>query len=401
MEPAYRLNSSADGERLVLHYLGPRDEPWLRVLLDECARFAGKKHAELRERLKEPLPASAPRNKLRLAIQVLERLLPESPKREPSPREVRSRVFRAASQSRAPRRAIFERVAAELRVEVDRVEESLFADLASQRRVAAVPLDLSPTRLALLANQALVLSFLKRAERIRVRAWGGNTHALVRHAHQLGLICAVSKAPPAPATFDAASGVLLEISGPFALFRKTEVYGRSLASLLPRAARCQHFELEADCILARSSSLTTLHLSPYDPIYPARELPRSDSRVEARFARDFGKLAPDWHLEPEPEPLDAGTALIFPDFELSHRHHPERRFLLEIVGFWTPEYVRDKLAKLSAAGIRHLILCVDDARRASEADLPPEARVLRYKKHIDAAAVLAMMETNDRVASES
>jgi predicted nuclease of restriction endonuclease-like RecB superfamily len=391
VETAYRLSSSVEGDRLVLHYLTPRDEPWLRVLLDECARFAGKRAAELHERLQEPLPKSAPRHKLRLAARVLERLLPESPARDPSPREVRFRVFRAARDEYATRRQVFERVARELRAEVDRIEDGLFADLASQRRVAALPQDLSPSRLALLTNQALVLAYLKRAERVRIRAWG-STHALVRHAHRLGLICVVSRAAslgPGPA--DALPGVVLEISGPFALFHKTEVYGRSLSSLLPRALRCQHFELEADCVLGHGAEPSILYVSPYDPIYPARELPSFDSRVAARFARDFVELAPDWHIVREPEPIDADGTLIFSDFELVHRHEPERRCFLEIVGFWTPAYLRAKLAKIAAAKLAQVILCVDESRRCSDDDLPENASVLRYKTRVDVAAVLALL----------
>jgi predicted nuclease of restriction endonuclease-like RecB superfamily len=396
---ASRLSSSVEGQRLVLHYLGPRDEPWLRALLDVCACFAGKKQLELRERLNEPLPTSAPRSKLRLAVQVLERLLPESPKREPSPRELRFRVFRAAATSSAARRDVLAGVARDLRLELAQLEDSLFADLASQRRVGPLPAELSPSRLALLTNQALVLAFLKRAERVRIRAWG-NTRALVRHAHVLGLICLVKPVTASQSSpradlltlpADEPHGVVLEISGPFSLFRKTEVYGRSLASLLPRAARCLHFELEADCVLSRGAQLSTLLVSPSDPIYPARELPSYDSRVEARFASDFGRLAPDWHLVREPEPVNADGSLIFPDFELLHRHDKARRWLLEIVGFWTPEYLRDKLAKLEAAKLQRLILCVDDARRCSEADLPSAARVLRYKSRIDVASLLALI----------
>jgi predicted nuclease of restriction endonuclease-like RecB superfamily len=394
---ASRLSSSVEGQRLVLHYLGAQDEPWLCALLDVCARFAGKRQLELRERLNEPLPTTAPRNKLRLAMQVLERLLPEAPKREPSPRELRFRLFQAAARSPAPRREIIGRVARDLRVEVEQVEDALFADLASQRRVGPLPADLSPARLALLANQALVFAFLKRAERVRIRAWG-DTRALIRHARLLGLICVIKKttasedSPAAGPLALPARGVLLEMSGPFALFRKTEVYGRSLASLLPRAARCLHFELEADCVLSSGAALCTLLVSPSDPIYPASALPSYGSRVEAGFARDFGRLATDWQLVREPEPVEADGALIFPDFELYHRHDSTRRWLLEIVGFWTPEYLREKLAKLEAANLKRLIVCVDDARRCSEADLPPHARVLRYKSRIDVARVLRMIE---------
>jgi uncharacterized protein len=386
VDTASRLSSSVEGQRLVLHYLGPRDEPWLRALLDMCARFAGKTQLELRERLREPLPTHAPRSKLRLATQVIERLLPEAPRREPSPRELRFRVFSAAAQGQASREHVLSSVAHDLRLEVAAVEGALFADLASQRRIGPLPADLSPSRLALLTNQALVLAFLKRAERVRIHAWG-NTRALVRHARLLGLICIIKKT-------DDSRGVLLDISGPFALFRKTEVYGRSLSSLLPRAARCLHFELEADCILARGAQVSTLLVSPSDPIYPARELPAHDSRVEARFSRDFGRLARDWDVVREPEPIDVSGAVVFPDFELVHRHHPTRRWLLEIVGFWTPEYLREKLAKLAAAKLERLIVCIDESRRCSEADLPPHARVLRYKTRIDAARVLELIEAD-------
>jgi len=340
--------------------------------------------------LQEPLPTSAPRNKLRLAIRVLERLLPEAPRREPSPREVRARVFRAASAAHLSRRAVFERVARELRVEVDRVEESLFADLAGQRRVAALPAELSPAELARLANQALVFAFLKRAERVRIKAWGHDTGALVRHARSLGLICVASKLEPASA--DALPGVVLDLSGPFALFRKTELYGRSLASLLPRAARCHHFELEADCALAPGPQRTTLHLSPYDPIYSERPLPKVDARVATRFARDFARLSSRWGVVREPPPLEIGDDLLFADVELAHREHPERRFFLELLGFWTADYVRGELAKLSAASIENVILCVHESRRVSADELAPDPRVVRYKTHLDAAAILAIVE---------
>jgi predicted nuclease of restriction endonuclease-like RecB superfamily len=58
-----------------------------------------------------------------------------------------------------------------------------------------------------------------------------------------------------------------------------------------------------------------------------------DSRLEERFAREFRRVAPDWDLLREPEPIAAEGALIFPDFALQHRSDPSRRWLLEIVGF--------------------------------------------------------------------
>ena len=61
-----------------------------------------------------------------------------------------------------------------------------------------------------------------------------------------------------------------------------------------------------------------------------------DSQIEERFAREFRKLAPDWDVFREPGAGRRGNRLVFPDFALQHRYDASRRWLLEIVGFWTP-----------------------------------------------------------------
>src|SRR2546427_5183295 len=49
--------------------------------------------------------------------------------------------------------------------------------------------------------------------------------------------------------------------------------------------------------------------------------------------------------------VQAGGTLIFPDFALRHRADG-RRWLVEIVGFWTRDYVERKLALLRVAGLQ-------------------------------------------------
>ena len=95
----------------------------------------------------------------------------------------------------------------------------------------------------------------------------------------------------------------------------------------------------------------------------------------------------------EPEPITAGGTLIFPDFALQHRSDPGRRWLLEIVGFWTPDYVARKLALYRSARLSNLILCIDEGRNCAEADLPAGALVVRFRRRMDAAGVLRMVET--------
>lgn len=387
LQNAYRLSTRVDANGLRLQYFSFRDEAWLRTLLDECARLAGATLGELRERLREPLAIPVPRTKLRVAVEVLERLLPEASKRAPAPRDVRTRAFRKAAGNAAPRAEIMNEVASELEVDAAAVELALFADLASQRRIGALPLDLSPRRLAILCNQALVQAFLKRAVAVRIRAWG-NVHALVRQAQRLGLICVAG----AESELAADPGTLLEISGPFALFRKTDLYGRALTSLLPQAARCEHFELEADCRLGRAAQLLTLQISATDPIFLPREPALADTRVESRFVREFGRVAPGWQIERAPEPIVHGRSLICPDWELWHPSAPDRRYRFELLGFWTPEHVRQKLLLLTKAKLERYVLCVDERRQCQSGELPDDRRVLRYKNRVKAAQVLERLE---------
>ena len=98
-------------------------------------------------------------------------------------------------------------------------------------------------------------------------------------------------------------------------------------------------------------------------------------------------MAPDWDVLREPEPIPAGTRLVFPDFALQHRSERSRRWLVELVGFWTPEYLRRKLALYREARVANLILCIAEDRACAEEELPAGAVILRFRRRVDAAAV--------------
>ncbi|MBI2469008.1 MAG: DUF790 family protein [Candidatus Rokubacteria bacterium] len=143
--------------------------------------------------------------------------------------------------------------------------------------------------------------------------------------------------------------------------------------------------LRATCLL--EDRLADLRLATGDPIFPSAEPRRFDSQLEERFARDFQKIASDWDVLREPEPIPVGTRLVFPDFALQHRSERSRRWLLELVGFWTPEYLRRKLALYREARVANLILCIPEDRACAEEELPAGAVILRFRRRVDAAAV--------------
>ena len=87
---------------------------------------------------------------------------------------------------------------------------------------------------------------------------------------------------------------------------------------------------------------------------------------------------------------------MFPDFELVHRREPSRRWLLEIVGFWTADYLVEKLRRLRLARLDRLILCIDERRQCRDLALPDDARLVRYRTKVDPRAVLAAISDAER-----
>src|SRR5262249_33303169 len=142
------------------------------------------------------------------------------------------------------------RAAERLAIGATTLEEALFSDLPGERRIAASEIALEPAELALRANLVVAQRLLFKATRVRLEL-EGNARTIVRHAKLRGLLGTVV---PRRAPADLASGsmsrdALLELSGPLALFKRTILYGRALAELVPLLAWCDRFRLVADVIV--------------------------------------------------------------------------------------------------------------------------------------------------------
>lgn len=382
MLPRALLSSSLalEADAVRPRYLGPRDEAWLARLLELYASFEGRRRKRLHERLGDPSLLRAPKGPSRIARHVLDRVTRARVEAGVSPEVARAVVFRHAARER-DRLAALASASSELELEVDALEDVLFADLRSAERVGALPLGLSPKRLAGSSNLALASALLARARSVRVAAFGG-AESVARHAQRVGLICSASALEE--------GGLELEISGAFALFRHTLIYGRRLASLLGPLSGCERFELEAWVVLGPTPARTLFRLSSKDPLPPASRR-EGDQAALRRFAQGFARLGSAWQLVPEPEPLRLGLGrLAFPDFAAVRAGREAE--LIEVVGFWTERYLLDKLASLREAGVKRFVLCVDE-RRACRDDVLPEApELLLFRGRLDPARVLARLE---------
>ncbi len=188
-------------------------------------------------------------------------------------------------------------MATSLGVTVADLNDALFADLPGERLVGAPTKPLSAAELALRSNLALVQALLVRATAVTVEV-EGNTRLLVRHAKWRGLICTVAER-------SGATDATLEISGPFALFRNTRLYGRALGELVPLLAWCPRFRLRAACDL--DGRRLTLQLGTGDPIFPAAAPRQYDSRSRSasRGTSDGTPRTGTYSASPSRSPLTA------------------------------------------------------------------------------------------------
>lgn len=101
----------------------------------------------------------------------------------------------------------------------------------------------------------------------------------------------------------------------------------------------------------------------------------------------------DWVLVREDDVLDLGAEVMLPDFAIEH---PDgRRALFEIVGFWTPEYLAEKLAKIREADRDNLIIAVSERLDCSSEDferMGMDDRVLWFKTGIHVYDVVELAE---------
>ena len=385
-------------------YLTPADYTWIGRLIEEVRRLEGKKRGVIIKRLVEPMPLEAPKVQLEAAIRQIVRTFEEAPKGEQSSADLRAVIFARADSLRRQSRAgnpsdlagipafqaaVLQASGGQMVTEIERYfEEYLYADIPSERIIQRIPPSLNPAGLAVAANGAMVARHLRRAHSVIVDIWG-EVRRVIRQAKLRGLICVATRTE---------RGARLFISGPLAVIHRTTYYGRALSELIPFLGWCPRFQMTAVCSGGRRPY--RLRIESGDPLPPAPSEPRCDSRLEQQFIQRFHQITDAWDLIREPEPvvvpgIHGAARLVFPDFAAVQRTNPENRWLIEIVGFWTPRYLAAKLDGLRGIGKGRFILCVDDRLACHPELLDDFATVIKFKAKVPAAEVLRVIENTE------
>ena len=372
------LSFRLEGDRVAPTWLTSHDEVWLRVLVDEADAFAGRSVDAADDRIREAVMPIARLHgagaRAVLGVWCIERR--RWKRRVASavpPENIRRTVFGlAVNRSRSE---ALEEASRELGLAPAEIEASLFADREGARVLVQPGSPPIPNELVERYNLSLAQALLMRSFEVvaQVRA---NARRVVGYAKLQGLM----------ATFASHDeGTTVTLSGPLALFHETTKYGRALAGFLPALAVTPGWSLAARIMLG--GRRYELALDATAPLPKTHALPASyDSSVERRLAADIRRLGSGWELAREDTVVRVGRRLFYPDFTLVS---PRGRVLVEVVGYWTPEYLASKVEALRAVEAP-MVVCVDE--RHAQRELSPRRGILTYRGRIDAATLVAEAE---------
>jgi uncharacterized protein len=316
------------------------------------------------------------------------------------PQMLRERVFSLAAKSVSSRESTqvtLSKVADELTQELEKevlleqVRNGLYADLSENKILTVFDAPIAPDLLNRY-NLSQVQGVFYKASKLVLNAHRnvpGEYKLLFRYLKLFQLMAYIEG--------DADHGFTITIDGPTSLFNPSTRYGLAIAKLIPALLHVTKWSLSS--ILQTRDAYTntwkagrfTLNsecglVSHYPPGKPY------DSMLEASFADKWDALKSGWALEREVDLIPIPGSVMIPDFRLVH---PDgRTFLLEIVGYWRPEYLQKKFSQVRRAGRDDLILAISERLNLEKAgvklnDVP--ARIVWFKDKLLPKAVLAVM----------
>ena len=299
---------------------------------------------------------------------------------------LRRKIFEESSRNGYPatedeRKQILQKFATESNLTTDELEIAMWADLDKNKYLKNFE-SLSPLQLISWYNISILQSLLLNCVKLDFSVYGGfNWKKILRKIKQLGLMYFLfqennleSESNKQTRTQEMIFNgkkdkrVICTVEGPLSIVRLTDKYGTAMAKLIPLIIFTDIWSIDA-IILRKSISgvrkTYRFQISNKDkdlPLFDASKVqPQSesnmdsgsiyknaiddfDSIVEKKFMDKFLKFSIGWNLIREPDPLILSNGKAFiPDFVFEKYGI---KVYLEIVGFWTSEYLKRKLEKI-------------------------------------------------------
>lgn len=314
---------------------------------------------------------------------------------------LRQRVFALSAQlvpslgaSEATLETLSTNLTQELNHEVlpSQIRQGLYADLHENRILTQFD-DPAPEALLHRYNLSQVQGIFYRASQMTLNAHRnvpGQYKLLFRYLKLFQLMTYIEG--------DADHGFTITIDGPTSLFKPSTRYGLAIAKLLPALLHVTKWSLKST-LQSRdpySGTQKTGRFSLNDSCGLVTHYPPGkpyDSMLEESFAKRWDSLKTEWILEREVDLIPIPGSVMIPDFRLVH---PDGRdYLLEIVGYWRPEYLQKKFSQVRRSGCDNLILAISERLNLEKAGVKVEnvpAKIIWFKDKLSPKAVLELLD---------
>src|SRR5689334_6674030 len=375
--------------------INPADKAHLEMAGDLIAIFAehvGEQRAALDRELDEYVGDDTDYRILRGLIKLLLDECEFETASAVSPSEIRRALFLKArlhhpvSAGEATRAQLITEVAAELSCAVEEVEAHLYADLFENQRLTGFD-EMSPRELLDRYNLAQAQALFYRATEMRLRIEPQEAAGYRRIFDAIKAYRLIHTIAGSPAR-----GYDVRLDGPVSIFHQSQKYGIQMAVFLPALLLCGGWRLTTEIVLKQGkrvtyeldSRTTTLRSHYLDDVSykPA---------IEDKLLGAWAKAESAWQIQAGKEVIDLGACAFIPDFII--RHADGREFYLELLGFWTPRHLDERVSEFARADFTRYLLAVSDELRGSRdkpLSLPPN--VLVYKSALTPAAIRAAIE---------
>ena len=302
----------------------------------------------------------------------------------------RKEVFREIFKGeRKNRNEILRSVAQKLNLTTQELETSLWADRDSE----LVLRDFSDIKAEDLLNEYnLSLSQTLLFKSIGMDIWyEGDYESLFRAIKYFGLLYQAERGE---------NNFHVRVEGPVSLLKLTEKYGTSMAKILPSIINGKKWRMDAEVVVRRNGPRVfhfVMDKDDHEKFFPHMpKFQEFDSALEKRFYHRFSQI-PGWIVKREVKPLIAGRWVYIPDFKFEK---DGMEIYLEIAGFWTEDYIRKKVKKLSLLK-EDIIMAVNSEMLCSHPFTLKTAEVVEFKNDVDLLSIVKILREKERKKTES
>ena len=365
-------------------YIDADDAGYLQVADDLIAIFReheGRRRAELDEELEEYVGSGTDYKILRGLIKLLEDRSAFETAVSVAPTEIRRALFTKARAhhpvTEAARREVISETAEELRCAPEIIVEGLYGDLVENQKLTSFEETTARELIDgynLAQAQALLYRSVEMVIRLEPQDAAGYRQLFdaIKYYRLIHLIRG-----------SAASGYEIRLSGPVSMFHRSQKYGIQMAVFLPALLACRDWTMRAEIDLKeRGTAFFELNSKQSRLKAGLADSPVSENPFIGKIAAKWNDAASEWTLERSREVVDLRGAVFIPD--LVFRHRSGKKAYVEIMGFWTPRHLAERLKEFERAGFQDFLVAVSEELRGSRDEphnLP--ANVLAFKTSLD------------------